>query len=154
VEQKEGVDDLVSLPLADTLKGIESANPFVRPGDIIRVVEADQMNAYIQGSVNSSLTINLKDPVTLSQAVAMAGGLASGAASDKIIIRRHVPNSINRNEMIVNLKAINQGKVDDVLLLPNDIIEVPGPSGSKKFLSRIIDSLVPSLVGLPTRVIY
>ncbi len=152
--QKEGVEDLITLPLADTLKGVDSANPFIRPGDIIRVVEADQLNAYIQGSVKSSLTINLKDPVTLSQAVAMAGGLAPGAASEKVIIRRHVPNSINRNEMIVNLKAINQGKSDDVLLLPNDIIEVPGPSGSKKFFSRIFDSLVPSIIGLPTRVIY
>lgn len=146
-------DDLITLSLADTLKGEDAANPLVRAGDIIRVAQIDQINAYIQGNVNRSMTISLNDPVTLSEAVAMAGGLSSGAAAEKIVIRRQVPDSINRSEMIVNLKAINQGKRDDVLLQANDIVEVQGPSGSKKILNRIFDTLVPSIIGLPTRVI-
>jgi polysaccharide biosynthesis/export protein len=150
----DSADDLISLSLTDAMGGVEAANPFVRGGDLIRVVEADQVNAYIQGSVKSSAMINLKDPVTLSEAVAMAGGLAPGAAADKVVIRRQVPNSINRSQMIVNLKAISQGKRDDVLLEANDIVEVPGPSGAKKFFNTLYQSLIPTVVNLPTRVVY
>lgn len=157
VRNPDAGEDIILLPLAETLKGVETANPVVRAGDILRVteqVEVKKVNAYIQGNVKSSLTISLADPVTLSQAVAMAGGLAPDAVSEKIVIRRSVPNSINRNEIIVNLKAINQGKRDDVLLEANDIIDVPGPTGGKKVLKKIMDSIIPSIINLPTRVIY
>ncbi len=147
-------EDLISLELENTLKGVETANPFIRAGDIIRVVEADQLNAYIQGNIRSAMAIPLKDPVTLTQAVAIAGGLTEGADAEKIKIRRQVPDSINRSEMIVSLKAINQGKRDDVLLQPNDIIDVPGPSGGRKILKGIMDRLIPTVTQLPLRVIY
>ena len=146
-------EDLITLPLAETLKGSDEANPFVRAGDVIRVVEADEMKAYLGGSVKSSMTIDLKEPVTLMQAVAMAGGLAKGANSEKVLIRRQIPGSINRSELIVNLKAINQGKQDDMLLQANDIVEVPGPSGGKKILNKIVDSILPSLTRLPIGVV-
>ena len=146
-------EELITLSLAETLKGNEEANPFVRAGDVIRVVEADEMKAYLGGSVKSSMAIDLKEPVTLMQAVAMAGGLAKGANSEKVLIRRQIPGSINRSDMIVNLKAINQGKQDDLLLQANDIVEVPGPSGGKKILNKIIDSILPSLTRLPIGVV-
>jgi polysaccharide export outer membrane protein len=147
--RSEASEEIVTLSLADTMKGIETANPFVRGGDIIRVVEAEPMNAYMQGSVKSTMTINLKEPVTLSQAVAMAGGLADGANSEKILIRRQIPKSVNRSDLIVSLKAIKQGKQDDILLQPNDIIDVPGPSGARKILKRVTDTLIPSLIRIP-----
>jgi polysaccharide biosynthesis/export protein len=149
VPRSEEPEEVLVFPLAETLKGIDSANPFLRGGDMIRVVEAEQTNAYLGGSVKTSMTIPLKEPVTLTQAIAMAGGLASGAASEKVLIRRQIPNSINRSDMIVSLKAINQGKQDDILLQPNDIIEVPGPSGARKVMKRVMDSLLPSLIRIP-----
>jgi protein involved in polysaccharide export with SLBB domain len=79
----------------------------------------------------------------------MAGGLADGANSEKILIRRQIPDSINRSDLIVSLKAIKQGKQDDILLQPNDIIDVPGPSGARKIFKRITDTLIPSLIRLP-----
>jgi polysaccharide export outer membrane protein len=105
------------------------------------------------GNVRSAAAINLKDPVSLSQAVAMAGGLVGGADAERIKLRRQVPNSINREELIVNLKAINQGKADDILLVPNDIIDVPGPSGSRKILQTILRTIIPTVTQLPMTVI-
>jgi len=148
--QAEGADDeLITINLSDTFKGVDEANPFVRSGDIIRVSEADQLRAYIMGNVKTATVINLTEPVTLTQAIAMAGGLAEGAQSEKISIRRQLNGSVNRTQMIVNLKEINQQKKDDVLLRPNDIIEVAGPSKFSSFLK----SLLPSIAQFPLRVI-
>ncbi len=142
-------EELLSLNLADAFKGGEQTNPFVKAGDIIRVAEADKVNAYIQGNIRSSLAISLAEPVTLTQAIAMAGGPTAGARLDKISIRRQISGSINRDELMVNLKDINQGKRDDVLLQPNDIIDVPGPSGSRKLLTDIFRTVIPAVTRVP-----
>jgi polysaccharide export outer membrane protein len=148
-----GGEELISLDLEEVLKGTEQSNPRVQAGDIIRVTAAEQENAYILGNVRASAAISLKDPVTLSQAVAMAGGLVGGADAERIKLRRQIPNSINREEKIINLKAINQGKADDIVLMPNDIIDVPGPSGSRKILQTILRTIVPTVTQLPMNVI-
>ena len=120
-------DELITLSIADTFKGTEGANPYVRAGDIIRIADAEVTRAYVVGNVkNTSAIINLKEPVTLSQAIAIAGGLAPGAKADKIIIRRRLNGSINPTEITANLKEINLRKKDDILLQSNDIVEVPG----------------------------
>lgn len=150
---EDGDDELVSVELADAFKGGDEANPIIIPGDIIRVSDAAQINAYILGNVKSSMAINLKEPVTLTQAIAMAGGTTSGAQLDKVKIRRVIPGSINRDEMIANVKEINQRKRDDILLQPNDIIDVPGPTGAKKVFGDILKTLVPTFTQLPIRVI-
>lgn len=146
-------EELLSFSLDDAFKGGDQMNPVIKAGDVVRIVEADKVNAYIQGNIRSALAISLADPVTLTQAIAMAGGTTSGAQLDKISIRRQIPGSINRNEMIVNLKEINQGKRDDVLLQANDIINVPGPSGGKKILGDIFRTIVPTITRFPIPVI-
>lgn len=151
---ENGGEELLSVSLDNAFKGGENANPLVRAGDIIRVPEAGQMNAYIQGNVKNGAVISLKDPISLTQAIAMAGGLSSGAQTEKIRIRRQIAGSINREDMIVNYKEINQGVRDDVLLQANDIVEVPGPTGVKAVFQGILKSIVPMVTQLPTRVIY
>lgn len=148
-----GGEELLSVDLGNALKGGEVANPLIFAGDIVRVAPADQINAYIQGNVKTSLAISLNEPVTLLQAIAMAGGPLPDADLAKVKIRRQIQGSINRDEMIVNVKDINQQKRDDVLLLANDIIEVPGPSGGKKIFRDIIRGIIPSMTRLPIGVI-
>ncbi len=148
VSEEKG-DELISLKLADTLKGVEEANPYVRAGDVVLIREIDNARAFITGSVRSPSVIELKEPVTLTQAIAMAGGLASGANTDKILVRRQSDGSVNRTEMLVSLKDINQGKKDDLLLRPNDIVEIAGPGK----LSSFLRTFVPTLTQLPIRVV-
>lgn len=154
IQPKEAREELMSIELADAFKGSDAANPIILAGDIVRVSSADQVNAYIQGLVKNSSPISLKDPVTLTQAIAMAGGVVPGAQLDKVVIRRPIPDSINRKDMLVNVKEINQGKRDDVLLQPNDIVEVPGATGVKKVLGDIFKTIIPSITQLPMRVVY
>ncbi len=151
VQPETGGEELINVNLAQAFSGV--ANPVILAGDIVRIPAADQKNAYIQGNVKSGLVINLKEPTTLTQAIAMAGGVTSGAQLDKVKIRRQIPGSINREELIANVTAIKKQQRDDILLQPNDIIEIPGPTGAKKFFGEILRTIVPTITQLPVRVI-
>lgn len=141
--------EIISLNVKDVLDGASEANLFLRGGDIVRVVEAEKREAYLIGNVKSAMAVNLKDPVTLSTAIAMAGGVASGAQLEKIKITRQAPGSLTKKDIFVNLKEIREGKREDVVLEPNDVVEVPGPSATKKFLKDIFRSIVPVFTRVP-----
>jgi polysaccharide export outer membrane protein len=144
--ETENKQELIILPLAETLKGSESANPYVQSGDIITITEAKKPGeAYIIGNVKSAKIITLDEPKTLSQAIAMAGGVTGGAQIDKIRISRQDPKTLSKTEIIANLKEINKDNQTDILLQPNDIIEVPGPSGTKKFLRELYKTIIPTV---------
>jgi polysaccharide export outer membrane protein len=140
----------VSYKLSQTMQGLPNANPFIEPGDIITLPEADQI--YVVGNVFTPLTIPLKEPLTLSRAVAMAGGIKQDSKKDKVRIVRQEPGSATRTEILVDLQAIEKKRADDVALLPNDIIDVP-LSGSKSFLRSLLSTVAPSISSLPVRVI-
>lgn len=142
---------LIAYNLKDTLRADEAANPYVRPGDIIRIADAEQ--AYIIGAVKSTAPITLKEPVTLSEAIARAGGLAPEANSEKIRVIRQVKGTTTKTEIVANLKAINKRQQEDILLQANDVIDVPGPSGGKKFLDGLMKTLVPRMVSYPFGII-
>jgi polysaccharide biosynthesis/export protein len=140
----------VSYKLSETMQGLPSANPFIEPGDIITLPEADQI--YVVGNVFTPLTIPLREPITLSRAVAMAGGVKQDSKKDKVRIVRQEPGSATRKEILVDLSAIEKKNADDVALLPNDIIDVP-LSGGKSFLRSLLGTVAPTVSSLPVRVI-
>jgi polysaccharide biosynthesis/export protein len=144
-------DELITLNIADIFKGTEGANPYARAGDIIRISDAEITRAYVVGNVKNAMAISLKEPVALTQAIAMAGGLAPEARSEKIVIRRQISGSVNRTEILANLKEINQRKTNDILLQSNDIVEVPGPKPN--IFKDILKTIVPTIGSLPMRVI-
>jgi polysaccharide biosynthesis/export protein len=139
-----------SYRLSDTLRGEPAANPYIQPGDIITVPEADQV--YVVGNVFTPLTIPLNEPITLSRAIAMAGGLKQDSKKDKIRIVRQESGSPTKKEILVDLSAIEKKRAEDVALLPNDIIDVP-TSGGKSFLRSLLGGVVPSVTQLPVRII-
>ena len=151
---KRGEDDaaaaMSSYKLSDTLQGEPKANPFLETGDIVTLPEADQI--YVVGNVFTPLTIPLKEPITLSRAVAMAGGVRQDSKKEKVRIVRQQPGSSTREELIVDLSAIEKKKAEDVALMPNDIIDVP-TSGAKSFLRGLLGGVAPSVSQLPIRVI-
>ena len=145
-------EQMITYELSKTLEGDDQYNPFVQTGDVIRVLQAEeakQVQAYLIGNVKSAKTIDLKEPVTLTQAIAMAGGTSEGAQTEKIKISRQIPGSLSKTQVIVNLKEINRRNEGDILLQPNDIIDVPGPSGSKKFFRDIIKGIIPAVTRFP-----
>lgn len=139
-----------SYRLSDTLRGDPNANPYLEAGDIVTLPEADQV--YVVGNVFTPISIALKEPVTLSNAIAMAGGLKQDTKKDKIRIVRQEPGSTTKKEIIVDLGAIEKHRADDPVLEANDIIDVPTSAG-KSFLRSLFQGVVPSVGQLPVRVI-
>lgn len=139
-----------SYDLNNTLKADGASNPYVRSGDIITLPEAQQV--FVVGNVFRPTTIPLKERITVSQAVAMAGGTMPDAKKDSIRILRQSPGSPTKTEIVVDLNAIGKRKAEDVELKANDIVEVPTSSG-KRLLHSLINAVIPGASGLPLRVI-
>jgi polysaccharide biosynthesis/export protein len=139
-----------SYKLTDVLQGDTKSNPYLEPGDIVTLPEADQV--YIVGNVFMPLTIPLREPITLTRAIAMAGGLKQDSRKDKIRVLRQEPGTTIRKEITVDLSAIEKKSSEDLALLPNDIIDVPTSAG-KSFLRSLIQGVVPGVGQLPVRVV-
>jgi polysaccharide export outer membrane protein len=139
-----------SFSLNDLLNGDDNANPYVQPGDIVSLPVADQ--AFVVGNVYRPSMIPLKEPVTVSQAIAMAGGTLPATKSDQIRIIRRIAKTNTKQEIQIDLKAINQRHADDIALQANDIVDVPS-SGAKVFLRSLAGSVGPTLSHLPQGII-
>jgi polysaccharide export outer membrane protein len=140
----------VTYNLSDTLHGSPEANPFVQPGDIVSVPQADQV--FVLGNVLKPSAIAMKEPLTISKAIAIAGGTAPSTKKDKVRIIRQVPGSTVKKEITVDLTAIEKNKAEDIVLLANDVIDVP-ISGTKSILRSLLGTIVPTVSQLPVRVI-
>ena len=139
-----------SFRLSDTLLGDPKANPYLEAGDIVTLPEADQV--YVVGNVFMPLTIPLKEPITVSRAIAMAGGTRQDTKKDKIRIVRQEPGAQTKKEMLVDLSAIEKRQAEDIQLQPNDIVDVPTSAG-RSLLRGLIGGGTQSLTQLPVRVI-
>jgi len=139
-----------SYKLSDVLQGNPKSNPYLEAGDIVTLPEADQV--YVVGNVFMPLTISLKEPITLTRAIAMAGGLKQDTRKDKIRVLRQEPGTTIRKEITVDLYAIEKKSSEDLALAPNDIIDVPTSAG-KSFLRSLIQGVVPGVGQLPVRVV-
>jgi polysaccharide export outer membrane protein len=147
-EPVKAPEGFISFRLNDTLRGDETANPWIEPGDIVTIPEAEQV--YVIGNVYSPKSLPLREPITVSRAIAMAGGPLRDSKTDKIRIVRQAGSG--QSEMYVNLNAIKQKKADDVLLKPNDIVEVPESTG-KSLMRSLMGAVTPTVAQLPIRVI-
>jgi len=139
-----------SYKLSDVLQGDPKSNPYLEAGDIVTLPEADQV--YVVGNVFMPLTIALKEPITLTRAIAMAGGLKQDTKKDKIRVLRQEPGTGVRKEIMVDLSAIEKKNSEDLALMPNDIIDVPTSAG-KSFLRSLVQGVVPGVGQLPVRVV-
>jgi polysaccharide export outer membrane protein len=101
--------------ISDMLEGKPEANPVIRPGDIINVM--DSKPVYITGAVASPQPVLLRDGMTLSLAIAMVGGVnPQGKSNDIRILRKKLGGE--PEIMRVDLSAIKKKKAQDVALMP------------------------------------
>ncbi len=117
----------------------------MKPGDIVSVREADVV--FVYGNVNEQGQVVMKQPLTLTQAIASAKGFKAATAKDKVRIIRQKTDSIERQEIFVDLNAVNKGKADDPYLLPNDIVAVSEDATKSILLNvkNVMTQGIPSL---------
>lgn len=140
-ENSESDVQFFAYSLTDVLKGI--ANPMMEPGDIVSVLEAEE--AYVIGDVTEPTVIMLKEPITLTQAIAKAGGIGNEAKTSKVLIQRREPGSRTRTELVFDLKEIRAQEIPDPFLQANDIVEVP--TDTKKVIRNGILKALTSGLG-------
>ena len=141
---------LLTFTLEEALKNSAGANPYVQPGDIVSIPEAEQI--YVVGNVVKPGGFSLKETTTVSKAIALAGGALPDTKGDKVRVLRYQLGSTGQTEIVVNLNAIRARKADDVVLQAGDIVEVPTSEG-KRFLRGLMGTVAPGISRIPSRVI-
>lgn len=95
---------------------------WMKPGDVVSVLESDIV--YVYGNVNEQGAYNIRESITLTQALVTAKGLKSAAKKDKIRILRQKGDGEEREELVFDLNQIDKRKIPDPILQPNDIVAV------------------------------
>ncbi|PYS49179.1 MAG: hypothetical protein DMF68_10765 [Acidobacteria bacterium] len=144
-------EGFITYSLKETLRGEAQANPWVDPGDMVSITEADQ--AYVVGNVFKPQPIPLKEQVTVSQAIAMAGGVLPSTKSSEIRVFRKMSGTTEQKLILVNLGAVKQRKAEDIALQANDIVEVP-TSTRMKILESIRNAITPAASNLPYIILH
>ena len=124
-------------------------NILVMPDDIITVLQADLI--YVVGEVTRPGTVVLsnQDSISVMQILAIAGGTTRAAATNKCVILRSKPGEPVRTEIPLDINRIKDRKAEDVALLPNDILLVPGSAGKQAAL-RALEAAVSIGTGILT----
>ncbi len=133
-ERKSMIIDLDSLVSMDASKGGVKYNIVLEPGDVVYVPKAGSV--FVDGYVRRPGSFPLSTPITLTQAIALAGGMLDEAAPDKVAIYR-VGEKGRRFMVKVDLDKIRRGEMVDPPLKDNDVVVVPS-SGVKVFVSRFL----------------
>ncbi len=155
-ENSDGADVPSRLYTYSNLKsGKEESNPEIFPGDLIIVRKAPPV--YIIGEVNKLLEIPITESgLSLTEAIAQAGGVSRQAKTKNITIRRLKDNSKERELIAVNYDLIKKGKQKDINLQAEDIIEVD--KAKKSIAQTILEIATGSARGLgnalPQRILY
>ncbi|HEV8590710.1 MAG TPA: SLBB domain-containing protein, partial [Pyrinomonadaceae bacterium] len=97
-ERSADSDDvaLMDFKITDVMQGKQDL--VMRPGDIVSVLDSDVV--YVYGNVNKQGQVEIKEPITLTQAIASAEGLKSASNKSKIRILRQKQGSADRDELV------------------------------------------------------
>ena len=120
----------------------------VRNGDVISVSAAQVI--YVVGAVVKPGGFTLTNPaegISVGQAVALAQGFTSVAASHRGLIVRQSSSEHGRREITVDIAKILKGEETDVVLAPNDILFVPN-SGKKQTLKVMGEIAMATVNGI------
>ena len=126
------------------VKGDLSLNLPLLHGDVINVPVSGKI--YVGGEVKTPGGFPIKGKkITVSQAVALAGGLTNRAAGSETRIFRYQEKGTGKEIIPVDVYTIQKGQGEDLQLKENDVMFVPA-SGTKVFLIELRDT-VKGLMG-------
>ena len=137
IENRPDAKPAVSkISLKDLLAGKDGANPVILSGDIVTIAEASPI--YVIGGVNTPKQLAAKEEITVTRAIAAAGGLSKEANERDVVIYRRADKGTKT--ITVDLKAVASKQTDDVLLMPKDVVDVAQKGRQRSKLPPIVDS--------------
>jgi polysaccharide export outer membrane protein len=101
----------------------EAANIPLKNGDIVTIAERQAF--YIKGEVVRPGSYFIESGMSLLKALSIAGGLTQFANRREVEILRSGADKKGQEKMVINMKDVESGKLPDVPLHPDDIINVP-----------------------------
>jgi protein involved in polysaccharide export with SLBB domain len=126
----------LNIKISDLLNGSAAADPVILSGDVITVTRSEPF--YVIGAVNDPRPIYSHIEMTVSRAIASAGGPAKDADLSKVtIFRREAGGTKIIN---VDLEKIKRDEASDEVLMQFDIIEVTSKGGGKRKYPPVIVS--------------
>lgn len=115
------------------------------PQVTVHVKNSPSRRIYVEGQVAHAGAFALEPGLTALEAIAEAGGVTdTGSASNAVLIRRDACGQ--PQGMVIDLAAADGGKhIDDVGLMPSDVVVVPrsGIANLDLFVHQYIQSLLP-----------
>ena len=128
-DDAEGKITSAEISMASLRENINPAEDIVlQPFDVISVDRAEMV--YVNGEVGKvgGFELGERDSISITQLIAIAGGLGREAAPHRARILRPVLNTSRRAEIPIHLGRILEGRANDFPLLPNDVLYVPRSS--------------------------
>jgi polysaccharide biosynthesis/export protein len=148
----DNASELTNIKISDLLSGKSEFNPVILSGDIVTVSRA--LPIYVIGAVNVPVPLYLTSDLTVSRAIAIAGGLSKDADGSTVtIFRRSGGHTVQIESDLAKLK---RGEIEDEILKPFDIIDVPAKgSGKRKYppAAPINENREPSMGELPLKIV-
>ncbi len=118
------LDDLV-------INGNMENNYIILGGDVVFVPEAGQ--CFVDGAVRKPGTYPLENNMTITEAIAIAGGLAGYADDDKIKLIRFMGRGKERQVVSLSYNDLQAGIGDTLLLKDQDIVFAESSISGKLF---------------------
>ncbi len=149
-DPEKAVPRRIEVLIADLLGGKAEANPKVLSGDIVNVVEAPPV--FVMGDVAAPRRMNLTPDLTLSRAIASAGGISNSFSGQKARIHRRGPDP---KVLEVDLRKLMEKKIGDPQLEPYDVIQVEQEGVKAQKLAPVAEPLGDGkdLSKLPLRIV-
>ena len=101
-------------------RGNMAQNMMVMGGDVVFIPETGQ--CFVDGAVRKPGTYPLRNGMTITEVITLAGGLAGYADSDKIKLIRHIENGKERQVLSLSFNDLQGGVGDTLLIKDQDII--------------------------------
>jgi len=150
--RQDNGSQFINIRITDLLSGKKDSNIQILAGDIITVFEAQPI--YVIGGVTNPRQIATRSQMTVSRAVATAGGVSKDGDPKQVTIYRREGTETKIIE--TDLEKIKANQLEDNLLQAFDIVEISQKGGSKRKYPPILQvdgSRSDNSVKLPLRII-
>lgn len=150
--RQDNGSQFIDIRITDLLSGKKESNVQILAGDVVTVLEAKPI--YVIGGVMTPRQIATRSEMTVSRAIAGAGGLAKDADGTKITIFRR--DGLETKIIEVDLDKIKAAQAEDIILKAFDIVDVPQKGNEKRMYPPVVkvdDSGVTNSTKLPLRII-
>jgi protein involved in polysaccharide export with SLBB domain len=130
--------ELLTANISGFYRGRFEQNLIIQPNDLVYIPPSEVF--FVVGEVKSPGQFTLREGSSIRQAISLSQGLLFKAAGDRALIFRQDPATGKLTEIPLDIGAIMNGKKDDVLLAPNDVVMIPN-SKMKAFAGTMMMSM-------------